>query len=146
MDISIVSGVNDELVEALRRLVPQLTSNHPPPSREELQKLLDSGSSSLVIARLPDSRGPIVGALALTIYRVPTGTRAVIEDVVVDEAARGGGVGEAMVRKALELARSAGAGGVALTSNPGRAAANRLYQRMGFVRRETNAYFYDFTA
>jgi ribosomal protein S18 acetylase RimI-like enzyme len=146
MDISIVSGVNDELVEALRRLIPQLTSNHPPPSREDLQELVDSGSSKLMIARLPDGRGPIVGALALTIYRVPTGTRAVIEDVVVDEAARGGGVGEAMVRAALELAWSAGAAGVALTSNPGRAAANRLYQRIGFVRRETNAYFYKFTS
>ncbi len=145
MDISIVSGVNDELVDALRRLIPQLTSNHPPPSRQDLQELVDSGASRLVIARLPDGRGPIVGALALAVYRVPTGTRAVIEDMVVDEAARGQGVGEAMVRTALDIARSAGADGVTLTSNPRRAAANRLYQRMGFVRRETNAYFYTFS-
>ena len=146
MHISVADRVTDELTGALQRLIPQLTSNHPPPTAGELAALIQGGTSRLLVARIPDEGGPIVAALALVIYRVPTGLRAVIEDVVVHEAARGGGVGEALVRRALELARLAGAGGVALTSNPRRIAANRLYLRMGFVRRETNAYFYGFDA
>jgi ribosomal protein S18 acetylase RimI-like enzyme len=80
--------------------------------------------------------------LCLTVYRVPTGLRSVIEDVVVDEAARGNGLGAALVREAIERARAAGAEGVSLTSNPQREAANRLYQSMGFQLRQTNPYFY----
>jgi ribosomal protein S18 acetylase RimI-like enzyme len=80
----------------------------------------------------------------LTVYRVPTGVRAILEDVIVDESLRGQGIGEALVGRALEIARERGAGGVSLTSNPRRDAANRLYSRMGFVRRETNAYYYKF--
>ncbi len=136
--------VTDELVESFQRLVPQLTTNNPPPARDDLLALVRSECSTLLMARHPDERGEIVGALCLTVYRVPTGIRAVIEDVIVDEAARGGGIGEALVRRALEFAREKGAGGVTLTSNPKRAAANRLYQRLGFTKRETNAYLYKF--
>ena len=77
----------------------------------------------------------------MAIYRVPTGIRSVIEDVVVDEKVRQQGIGEALLRHAIELAREAGASGVALTSNPRREAANALYQSIGFKRRETNAYY-----
>jgi len=136
--------VTDEVVAAFQRLIPQLTSNNPPPDRLHLEKLLASPLSTLLLARHPDENGPIVAALSLTVYPVPTGIRAIIEDVIVDEQARGQGIGEALVRHALQIARQAGAQGVALTSNPRREAANRLYQRLGFVRRETNAYFYKF--
>ena len=80
----------------------------------------------------------------MTVYRVPTGIRAIIEDVIVDESVRGLGIGEALLRRLLDLARDKGANGVALTSNPKRESANRLYQRIGFSLRETNAYFYKF--
>ncbi len=140
-----IDQVTDELVTAFERLVPQLTSRHPPPDRDHLVGLVQSGSSVLLAARLPDEQGLIVGALSLTIYRVPTGTRAIIEDVIVDESARAQGIGEALVRHGLDLARQAGASSVALTSNPGREAANRLYLKMGFKRRETNAYIYQFS-
>jgi ribosomal protein S18 acetylase RimI-like enzyme len=83
-----------------------------------------------------------VGILCLTVYRVPTGVRSIIEDVIVDESMRRRGIGEALVRRALELAREAGADGVSLTSNPKREAANQLYQSMGFQLRQTNPYFY----
>ena len=136
--------VTDELVESFQRLVPQLTNNNPPPARDDLLSLIQSECSTLLMARHPDERGEIVGALCLTVYRVPTGIRAIIEDVIVDESVRGRGIGEALVRRGLEIAREKGASGVALTSNPKREAANRLYQRMGFTKRETNAYMYKF--
>ena len=95
-------------------------------------------SSTLVAAR--NDLGKIVGALTLTVYRVPTGIRSIIEDVIVDNSARGQGIGEALVKHAIRVARERGAGNISLTCNPMREAANRLYQRMGFKKRETNAY------
>ena len=136
--------VTEELVTAGERLIPQLKLTSPPPTQDELEALVSSKSSILLIARHPDESSPIVGLLTLVIYRVPTGIRARIEDVVVDEAIRGKGVGEALVRRGLNMARDAGADGVALTSNPKREAANKLYRKLGFKRRETNLYFYEF--
>jgi ribosomal protein S18 acetylase RimI-like enzyme len=82
----------------------------------------------------------VIGTLTLALFRIPTGVRAWIEDVVVDEAARGRGAGEALTREALRLAEEAGARTVDLTSRPEREAANRLYQRLGFERRSTSVY------
>jgi ribosomal protein S18 acetylase RimI-like enzyme len=84
--------------------------------------------------------GKIIGALTLTVYRVPTGIRSIIEDVIVDNSARGQGVGEVLMKYAIEVAREKGASNISLTCNPMRESANRLYQRMGFKKRETNAY------
>jgi ribosomal protein S18 acetylase RimI-like enzyme len=109
-----------------------------------MESLISSDSSVLVCARYPDEQSNISGLLTLIVYRVPTGMRARIEDVVVDEAMRGKGIGESLVRHALDLARDTGADGVALTTNPRRAAANRLYQRLGFNHWKTNLYFYEF--
>jgi ribosomal protein S18 acetylase RimI-like enzyme len=109
-----------------------------------LKALVSSKSSILLAARHPDESAPIVGLLTLVIYRVPTGVRARIEDVVVDKDMRGRGIGGALVRRGLNMAREAGADGVVLTSNPKREAANRLYQRLGFKRWKTNLYFYKF--
>jgi ribosomal protein S18 acetylase RimI-like enzyme len=88
--------------------------------------------------------GAILGAASLTVYLAPTGLRAIIEDVIVDQPARGQGVGEALVRRCLDIAHGKGVPTVTLTSNPKRESANRLYQRMGFIRRETNAYVWKF--
>ncbi len=148
MDVDIhleeASTVTDELVTALGRLLPQLTTKSRPPDRSQLEALLDSGSSTLLVARMPDSSGPIVGAACLGVYRVLTGVRAVIEDVVVDDSARGKGIGEALVRRLLDLARGKGVRGVSLTSNTNRRAANRLYVRVGFLPGATNLYYYKF--
>lgn len=140
--ISQVSELTEELYLACQRLVPQLTSHNPPPTREELGLLVTSPGSILLIARHPDFGPEIAGLAALVLYRVPTGMRGYIEDVVVDEMARGMGIGEALTRACLERARQAGAAQVMLTSNPARKAANRLYQRMGFELRNTNVYRY----
>jgi ribosomal protein S18 acetylase RimI-like enzyme len=139
-----VTAVTDELVAAFERLVPQLKVSFPSPTRRDLEALISSGSSILLVARYPDELAAIAGILTLIVYRVPTGIRARIEDVVVDEAMRGHGIGEALVRRALNMAREVGADGVALTSNPKREAANRLYQRLGFQPWQTNLYFYKF--
>lgn len=142
MNIELISEVNDDLRAAVARLVPQLTVRKPP-SDVELLALVESDSSSLVVARGDD--GSIAGMACVAVYRVPTGIRAIIEDIVVDEAARGRGMGEALTRRCLNIARSKGAASVTLTSNPAREAANRLYLRMGFARRDTNSYIYRFS-
>ena len=141
MDISRVTEVTDEMQHALVRLVPQLGPHKAPPTGEELKELITSECSILLVAR-QSKEDSIVGILCLTIYRVPTGLRSIIEDVIVDENARRQGIGEALVRYALDLAREAGADGVSLTSNPQRKAANQLYRSMGFELRKTNPYFY----
>jgi ribosomal protein S18 acetylase RimI-like enzyme len=144
MIVERVSSVSAELVAALGHLIPQLTGNNPPPSATELALLLENEANALVVARHPDNKGAIVGAGALGVYRVPTGVRAVIEDVVVDSSVRGLGFGEFITKELMDLARQAGARGVSLTSNPRRTAANRLYVRLGFVLRHTNCYYFEF--
>ena len=143
MQIELASRVTDELLEALTRLVPQLKVSSPRLTREDVAALVSSEAVSLLTARA-NASAPILGMLTLIVYRVPTGVRARIEDVVVDESARGRGVAVTLVERALEVARAKGADGVALTSNPRREAANRLYQKVGFKKWETNVYFYKF--
>lgn len=138
MQIEIAIRADDELYEAFQRLVPQMTRNNPPPSHDDLRALLRDPDSTLLLARAEN--GQLVGALTLIVYRVPTGVRSIIEDVIVDESVRGQGVGEALMRRAIELAKEKSAKNISLTSNPMRAAANRLYLKMGFQRRNTNAY------
>jgi ribosomal protein S18 acetylase RimI-like enzyme len=133
--------VGPDVVEAWTRLMPQLNPAARPPDQAELEAILSAGATELFAAREKGS-GLIVGSLALVVFATPTATHAWIEDVVVDEAWRGQGIGEAMTRAALERARERGAHGVDLTSRPARAAANRLYLRMGFVLRSTNLYRY----
>jgi ribosomal protein S18 acetylase RimI-like enzyme len=134
-----VHTVDDELVEAFDRLIPQLSSSSPPPSRDHLATLVDNEDTVLFVARV---EGRILGSLTLVFYRIPTGTKAWIEDVVVDTDARGHGIGELLNRAALAEARARGAKDVSLTSRPSREAANRLYQRIGFEPRQTNVYRY----
>jgi ribosomal protein S18 acetylase RimI-like enzyme len=137
VEIQIADEATPELVAAFERLIPQLSKNSPPPSRAELAEMIDSHASDIVVARID---GVIRGTLTLVTFRIPTGVRAWIEDVVVDDAARGHGVGDRLNRFALDLARAKGAKTVDLTSRPSREAANRLYQRIGFVPRDTNVY------
>ncbi|MXW75382.1 MAG: GNAT family N-acetyltransferase [Acidimicrobiaceae bacterium] len=119
------------------RLVPQLSRSNPPPSAAALGEIVDSDAATLLIAR--DHSG-IVGTLTLVLFRIPTGIRTWIEDVIVDEGTRGSGVGRSLNEAAIERALAAGAVSVDLTSRPSREEANRLYQRMGFSKRETNVY------
>jgi ribosomal protein S18 acetylase RimI-like enzyme len=143
-DVEIVEAkvVDEELVAAFARLTPQLSSSAPPPGAAELRQVIESAATTLLLARDRLAEGAIVGSLVLVVFRIPTGVRAWIEDVVVDASCRGRGIGEALNREAIRLARRQGARTVELTSRPAREAANRLYQRMGFTRRETHVYRY----
>lgn len=137
VQITEVTQVTDEIVAVFERLIPQLSTSNPPPSRDELEDLVSSGASHLLIA---EEDGVVFGSLTLVLFRIPTGVRAWIEDVVVDDAARGKGVGQLLNEHAIAMARDSGATTVDLTSRPTREAANRLYQRIGFVARSTNVY------
>ena len=139
VDITVLEIVDDEIVEAFGRLIPQLSRSSPPPGAAELQAIVDHDACTVLIARI-DKR--IVGAMTLVLFPIPTGLRAWIEDVVVDDEARGHGVGALINQRAIEIAQAAGAKSVDLTSRPSREAANRLYKRLGFVERETNVYRY----
>ncbi|MFM2113204.1 MAG: hypothetical protein RL643_162 [Actinomycetota bacterium] len=129
-----------ELLDAFHSLIPQLSTASSPITMAELQEIVGDRATVVFVAR---DGGVIVGLLTLAMFRIPTGMRAWIEDVVVDGRARGKGVGEALNRAALATARQRGAKTVDLTSRPSREAANRLYQRIGFVRRDTNVYRYE---
>lgn len=126
-----------ELTAALGQLLPQLSSSAAPPDEAAVAHLVGHQACTTLIARLD---GEVVGAMVLVTFPLPTGTRAWIEDVVVDEAARGRGIGEALNRRAIAIATAAGARTVDLTSRPSREAANRLYRRLGFEPRDTNIY------
>ena len=130
--------VSADLTASIGRLVGQLSSSAIAPTEDEVREIVESPAARLLVAR--DDDDAIIGALTLVLFRIPTGMRAWIEDVVVDESARGRGVGEALTREALRLAADAGARSVDLTSRPSRTAANRLYRRLGFEERETTVY------
>ena len=145
IEVHEATEVDDALMAAMARLIPQLSNSNPPPDGDALEAIVSSGSSVLLLAVDPAAPGEkaILGAMTLVLFRIPTGLRAWIEDVVVDEAARGRGVGETLNRAAIEWARGAGATTVDLTSRPSREAANRLYRRLGFQERATNVYRLD---
>jgi len=136
--VEIATTLTPAIVEAVERLVPQLSRSSPPPSTAELGAVVSSPATDLFIAI--DDDGRIVGMATLVSFRIPTGMRACIEDVVVDEAGRGRGVGRALTDAMVERARELGCRTVDLTSRPSREEANRLYQRAGFERRDTNVY------
>jgi ribosomal protein S18 acetylase RimI-like enzyme len=134
-----VTTVTSEVLEALRKLVPELSSSAPPLTHDALEEIVSSPATVLFVAR-DTTDDTILGSLTLVVFSAPTGPRAWIEDVVVTTATRGRGVGAALVHAANARAATAGSRTVDLTSRPSREAANRLYVRLGFVQRETNVY------
>jgi ribosomal protein S18 acetylase RimI-like enzyme len=139
--VEVLDEVTDEAVEAFRRLLPQLSRSAPPPDAAALAAIVASPSVTILIARDDDR---IVGSLTVAMFPIPTGLRAWIEDVVVDESARGHGIGAILTKEAVRLAREAGARSLDLTTRPSREAAGRLYEREGFQQRETRLYRYAF--
>ncbi len=143
VQVEVLEKVTGEVVEAFGRLLPQLSRSAPPLGQAELDTIVQCPANTLLVAR---SAGAITGTLTLVMFPLPTGVRAWIEDVVVDESARGQGTGEALTHEALRIAREAGARTVDLTSRPARAAAGRLYERLGFKLRDSRLYRFTFTA
>jgi ribosomal protein S18 acetylase RimI-like enzyme len=132
-----LTEVTDEVVEAFARLLPQVSRSAVPLDRAALTAIAQSQAVTLLLAR---SGGQIIGSLSLAMFRVPSGLRAWIEDVVVDQEARRHGTGRALVSEALRIAAAAGVRTVDLTSRPARAAAGNLYEQAGFVLRDTRVY------
>lgn len=144
MQVEALTRVDDEVVEAFGRLVPQLSSSAPPVSQADLEAVIAHDATTVFIAR--DDAGAVIGTMSLVLFPIPTGVRAIIEDVVVDETARGTGAVEALNAAALDHARAHGARTVDLTSRPSRAAANRVYARLGFEQRDTNVWRFELEA
>lgn len=142
MNIALMDQVDDEIVQAFQRLMPQLTRHSAPPTREELVEMSQSEQVFVFLAKDPDQHGFIVGTATLGTFRTPTGVHGWIEDVVVDQDYRRQGIGKALTEACLGQARALGLRNVNLTSRSTRCEANQLYQAMGFIRRETNLYRY----
>ena len=141
MTISIAGPDDAEaLAEALVGLVPQLSRSNPPPSLDEVRAILAHEAITQFLAR--DDAGRIVGVSTLATFPIPTGWRAWVEDVIVDEAVNGQGIGRRLTEAMIDRARELGCKTVDLTSRPSREAANHLYRKVGFVQRETNVYRY----
>lgn len=137
--ITEVTKVDRDVVGTLASLIPQLSEKHQPPTHADVVEIVQSEAVKLFVAR-DISNNSIVGCLTLVVFRIPTGKRAWLEDVVVDKAYRGRGIGRHLCNKAIDVARQAGVEKIDLTSYPSRKAANRLYQSMGFKLRDTNIY------
>ena len=137
--VELLSEVTDEVVEAFGRLLPQLSRSAKPLDRAAIARIVDSPGSNVLVAR---TDGVITGTLTLVMFVIPTGLRAIIEDVVTDDAARGRGVGTALTNEAIAIARAAGVRTIDLTSRPSRVAAGRLYEKLGFEPRDTRVYRY----
>lgn len=139
VDVEEAVTVTDELLAVWQTLLPQVSRSASALTRSTLQEIVDSPATVLFMARCD---GRYVGSLTLVLLRIPDGVRGWIEDVVVDESARGRGIGRLLNEAAIERARSAGVRSLDLTSSPERRSANRLYERLGFQLRSTNVYRY----
>jgi len=142
MEVIEMTDVTSDVIQAFQLLIPQLTDHKAPPNEDALRRMANSQSVIVFLARDPDLNDRIVGSAVLVAYETPTGLHGWIEDVVVDQAARGKGFGGVLTEACLGKARALGLKAVNLTSRPSRKAANRLYQKMGFQPRETNVYEY----
>jgi ribosomal protein S18 acetylase RimI-like enzyme len=140
--VEVPTEVDLDLVAAFARLIPQLSSSSAPPDADQLAEIIAAPATTLLIAR--DDSDQIVGTTTLVLFRIPTGVRAWIEDVVVDEAAGGKGAGKALTQEALRIAKEHGAKTLELTSRASREIANHMYQKLGFKARDTNVYRFDF--
>lgn len=129
--------VTDEVVRAFEKLVPQLAPDCTLPSKEDLQAIVDSNHTILFMA---EEHNELLGTLTLVLNKIPTGNKVWIEDVVVDSSARGKGVGEALIQFAVAYVKDQNITSINLTSSPDRVAANKLYQKLGFIKRQTNVY------
>ena len=143
VEVTIATEATTEIIAAFELLLPQLSNFAKGVTHEALVEIIATPTNTLLLARDRALGGQIVGALTLVIFRIPTATRAWIEDVVVDSSARGRGVGEALTRKAVQLALERGARTIDLTSRRSREAAHRVYEKAGFTIRDTSVYRYD---
>ena len=133
-----ITEMSEKVYETFERLIPQLSTSAKIPTREEIEEIISS-KAGIVLAAVDDEdpEEKILGTMTLVVFRIPTGVRAWVEDVVVDGEARCRGIGEKLIRASIERAKEEGAKTIDLTSRPSRVEAHRLYRRCGFELRET---------
>ncbi len=141
MTISLQTTVTPQLIAAFEKLTPQLNTSLPLPAFKDLESIISSESTYLFTG---EENGEIVGTISIVIYKIPSGMKAWIEDVIVDEAARGRGYGKELILFAVDFLKNKGIPSVNLTSAPSRVAANKMYQSLGFQLRDTNVYRLEF--
>lgn len=137
MKIYMLTTVNETVLNAFRKLIPQLSSHCVLPTEKDLKDIVNSNSVQLFIA---EENNEILGTMTLVFNKIPTGDKLWIEDVVVDKVARGKGLGKELIQFAIKYAKNKNVKTINLTSSPERVAANKLYQKLGFMLRETNVY------
>jgi ribosomal protein S18 acetylase RimI-like enzyme len=140
MKIKKINRFSLKVFDAILRLFQQLDSNSELPTKTHIEKILKSKNSHFFVVELENDQ--IVGMLTMGTYNTPSGIKVWIEDVVVDETQRGKGLGIALTLYAIDFAKTIGADAIELTSRPSRIAANKMYQKIGFIKRETNIYKY----
>ena len=137
VEIIEISEASNEILSQVNGLLPQLSKSASPLSLESLDILAKSESTNLFVAK---EGKKVWGMLSLVLFPIPTGTKAWVEDVVVDSSARGKGIGKALMNHALKKVREKRGKSIDLTSRPSRETANNLYQSLGYQKRETNVY------
>ncbi|MBF6596945.1 MAG: GNAT family N-acetyltransferase [Fermentimonas sp.] len=138
MYIERVTEINDKILEAFQYFIPELTNEKDRvPTTEDLERVISFSNNHLLIAKDGDV---ILGTLTLVFYKVPSGIKAWIEDVIVSDEARGKGVATALIWHAINIAQENQAEKVDLSSSPWREAANNLYLKLGFQKRDSNMY------
>jgi ribosomal protein S18 acetylase RimI-like enzyme len=142
MKIKKINRFSERIFEAVLRLLPQVASVADLPTSQYFKGILTSENIHFFIAELENKQ--IAGMLTIAIYKIPSGTKVWIEDVVVDEEQRGKGLGKELMLFAINYSKTLGAREIGLTSRPSRIAANKLYQKIGFKQYETNVYKYLF--
>jgi ribosomal protein S18 acetylase RimI-like enzyme len=138
MNVIEIKCYSKAALDAMNHLLPQLSSSPERLTEQKLLSIINSDTTRLLMA---EKNGQYVGSLTLVVFRIPSGTRARIEDLVVQETARGGGAGISLVLRAIEIAAALGVKAVDLTAHPSREAANQLYKKLGFEIREANVYW-----
>ena len=139
IEIREINRFSNRVFAATLSLLPQLAPDSALLTMDHFKRILKSKSTHLFIVELDNK---IAGILTIATYDIPSGKKVWIEDVVVDELQRGKGIGKALMLFSINYAKSLGAKSIELTSSPSRVAANQLYQKIGFVIRETNVYKY----
>ncbi|MDL2238752.1 GNAT family N-acetyltransferase [Bacteroidales bacterium OttesenSCG-928-K03] len=137
MRIKQLTTLSGEILNKINNLLPILSDNVRTLKHEELEEMINDKNTVIFIAEEDED---IVGMLVFIIYKLPSGVKAWIEDVIVKEEQQGRGIGRMLVETAIEYAKKLNIKKIDLTSSPFRIAANILYPKLGFKKRDTNVY------
>lgn len=128
-----------EDLESINDLLAQLSDSPRQLNEQKLKELIRQPNFFLLAVRTANDN--IVGMASLVVYETLMGRIGVIEDVVVDQNHSGRDIAEClMIVELIKTARKLNVHCVDLTSHPDRMVANKLYQKLGFQKRDSNFY------